>query len=564
VRRGLLLAAAVALACGGSSPRREEPPPDGPPIVFSPDVPAWRGGCFAEGPAGKIVNGRPSHDVRFYGSACGEAGARGPGGLVYLDAFDPVAGTGDVTVLSSAAGAGPVVVAPNGGPGGIVAGGTGVRFDAAGTAFLTLREVGFVNGQLVRVELGGADPVVRPIALDVRVLNYEPLAGGAVLFVAAYDPATREGDLALWDGARSSTLVPRISRAEFEMFRLDPARRRAALLLGWTETGGGDLQVLPVAPPGAAELVDRAVDRMAWTSAGALVWAVRQPNGNLTLRRSASGDAAGARTLATDVRSWSVVGDAVAYVGGWSLLSGTGALGVASGEANRGELATGVLPEVGAAPAAGGLALAFVEAGSEDRRSGRLRVGGALGAAPAVDDRVAPRAGFWFSPDGRLVAYAREWSDPAAPGSASPQPGIAGEVRVVAVAGGAPVSVAARGSMQRVAWDPLGRLVAAIADLDPASNSGRLEVRSAADGLLLHAFERSSPFGFAFGVEGRDLAAIRGWDDALGRGELVLQPLAGAAAPTVVSRDVTAFLAPAGGRMIYVVRGGGRDGLWLH
>jgi hypothetical protein len=324
--------------------------------------------------------------------------------------------------------------------------------------------------------------------------------------------------------------------------------------------------VLPVPPEPSrgADLVDRGVERAAWTSTGALVWGVRQPNGNLTLRRSPSGRADDARTLATDVRSWAVVGDHLVYVGGWSLLAGSGVLGVATGEENRPTVAPGVLSEVGAAPTPTGLALAAVEVGSDDRRSGRLRVGSAAGLGPdPVDDRVAPRAGFWFSPDGALVAYAREWSDPGASGSASPQPGVAGEVRVVRVAGGAPVTIATRGSMGRIAWDPLGRLVAAVAELDPASNTGRLEVRRAVDGALLHAFERSSPFGFAFGAEGDDLAALRGWDDALGRGELVLQRV-GAGGPVVVSRDVTAVLAPSRGRMIYVVRGGGRDGLWLH
>jgi hypothetical protein len=560
-----ILVALLALACGGGSSRRAEPPPERPPIVYSPDVPAWRGGCFANGPAGKIVNGQPSHDVRVVGTPCGApgGGAPGPGALVYLDAFDPIAGTGDVTVLPSGAGARPVVVGARGGTGGIVPGDTGVRLDAAGTALLTLAEVGFVSGTLVRVDVATGAPVVTPVAADVRVLNYEFLPGGEVLYVTAYSPATREGDLALWSGGASTTLVRRISRAEFELFRLDPARRRAAYLLGWTETAGGDLQVLPVSPAGAAELVDRGVERVAWTGAGALVWDVRQPNGNLTLRRSAAGAAFDARTLATDVRSWTIVGDDVVYVGGWSLLAGSGTLGAAIAEENRPALADGVLAEVGAARAANGLALAAVEPGTGDRRSGSLRVG-AADALAAVDDRVAPRAGFSFSPDGALVAYARDWSDPSASGSASPQPGIAGEVRVVQVAGGAPVTIAARGSMQRIAWDPVGRLVAAVAELDPASNSGRLEVRRAADGGLLHAFERASPFGFAFGAGGDELAALRGWDDALGRGELVLQRIGSADGPVVVSPDVTAFLAPSGGRMIYVVRGGGRDGLWLH
>jgi hypothetical protein len=37
----------------------------------------------------------------------------------------------------------------------------------------------------------------------------------------------------------------------------------------------------------------------------------------------------------------------------------------------------------------------------------------------------------------------------------------------------------------------------------------------------------------------------------------------GAAAASVAS-GVTSFLAPRGGRVIYAVRGSGRDGLWLY
>jgi hypothetical protein len=119
--------------------------------------------------------------------------------------------------------------------------------------------------------------------------------------------------------------------------------------------------------------------------------------------------------------------------------------------------------------------------------------------------------------------------------------------------------------MQWIAWDPLERWVGALAAFDPAANAGRLEVRDTSTAALVFSAERVSPFWFDFGSRGETLAVIRGWDDALQRGELVLARSADwAAAPVVVSRDVTSYLLPRGGRIVYAVRGGGRDGLWLH
>jgi hypothetical protein len=44
----------------------------------------------------------------------------------------------------------------------------------------------------------------------------------------------------------------------------------------------------------------------------------------------------------------------------------------------------------------------------------------------------------------------------------------------------------------------------------------------------------------------------------------VLQPLAAGAPPLPIATGVTAFLVPARQRVVYAVRGGGRDGLWVH
>jgi hypothetical protein len=566
-----LLALLASIACGGSGGDTAAPPPA---KAYDPDVPAWRGGCFFEGPAGKVVNGSPSFDVRVYGAPCQPGGT---GGLVYLDNWDLVAGTGDVTVLPSTAGARPVVVARSGGGGGIVPGNTGVRFDgpvSSARRLLTLRDVGFVSGQLVLVDLA-APGTPAQIGTRVRVLNYDFLSDGAVAYLGNYDADAREGDLFVWRDGASSLVATDVSRAEFDMFRLDPSRTRAAYLQGWTETGGGDLLLVDLVPATSlprvlASRAQAGAERFAWTEGGALVWSVRDPgagDGSATLHVLAPGaDPSAAVTVSSGVRAWSVAGDLVVYVAGWSVLSGHGTLG-------RWTLAGGPAEPVGRAalefatvPARDGPASAFVQVDGTDRRSGALLLARAGGAPALVDDRVAPRAGFWFSPAASLVAYARDWRDPFASGSASPQPGVAGEVRVARVAGGAPFTVATNGSMQWIAWDPLERWVAALADFDDAANAGRLVVRDTATGAALpFSAERVSPFWFDFGAGGELLAAIRGWDDALQRGELVLARSGDwAAAPVVVSRDVTSYLPPVGGRIVYAVRGSGRDGLWLH
>jgi len=73
---------------------------------------------------------------------------------------------------------------------------------------------------------------------------------------------------------------------------------------------------------------------------------------------------------------------------------------------------------------------------------------------------------------------------------------------------------------------------------------------------------------FGFTDDGAALAAIRGWDAGRGLGELVLVPTSGAGAWTAAPLEggaglgATSFVT-SNGRVLYGVRGGGRDGLWL-
>jgi hypothetical protein len=127
------------------------------------------------------------------------------------------------------------------------------------------------------------------------------------------------------------------------------------------------------------------------------------------------------------------------------------------------------------------------------------------------------------------------------------------------------MTLATAASMQRVAWDPLERWSAAIGGFQPAANRGELVVMDTASGARLFGLERVAASRFDFGADGAFLAAIREWDDALQRGELVLTGTGGPVPWTAITidEDVTFCLGPKGGRVIYGVRGGGRDGLWL-
>jgi hypothetical protein len=176
---------------------------------------------------------------------------------------------------------------------------------------------------------------------------------------------------------------------------------------------------------------------------------------------------------------------------------------------------------------------------------------------------VSPAAGFDFGPLGLHFTYARDYQAPQAPGSANAQPGIAGSLMVAAVAAGAPLVLATGASAQWIGWDPQEHFVAGLGAFRPAANAGQLSVLDLATGGEVFA-ERGDVGGvwFDFGEDGVSLALLRGWDDALQRGELVLVPTA-TWSRVAIDRDVTFYLRPSGGRVLYGVRGGGRDGLWL-
>jgi hypothetical protein len=570
-----LCALALLAACGSSSSSGASPQKTGAPAVqtFDPDVPTWRGGCFLAGRPSKIVNASPSPDVRAFGHACDPS--PGPGGLVYLDRYDPVSGTGDVTVLSSAKGAAPVVIGARGGAGGIVNGSTGARFDVPQERVLTLEDVTFVTGRLVVAPLPKGAPATA-IADRVRVENYDFVAGGGVLYVGNYDATSRKGDLYFWSAGGSGPVLvaAQASRFDFVMYRLSPGRDKVAYLTGFTEAGGGELHVQPLPPGAGAALLASGAYRMTWTADGHLVYRVRNSDG-ITFSLW-TWDGTSSVELSTSVNTASVAGNDIVYATGWDILSQQATLHVAT--PFGGDLLAGASPAslaftlAAAPPGAGALegALAYVLRGAADPFTGDLFVAPlstASAAATHVETAVDAGAGFGFSPSLGFVAYARGFENPTSPGGTTPQPGIASELKVAAVgATPAPFVLATSASVQRVAWDPLERWVAGLASFDPASNRGTLAVRSTAGGpdLLAGALQRVGGSSFDFG-DGQALAAIREWDDALGRGELVLVPTSGAAQwlPSAIGTDVTFFLQPTGGRIIYGVRGGGRDGLWL-
>lgn len=550
-----------------------------PPVTsFDPDVPAWRGGCFFDGPAGKIVNGSPAPDVRLFGSACPPAGSpAGPGGLVYLDRYDPVSGSGDVTVLSSAPGSAPVVVGRNGGVGAFVIAPTGARLDVAEAHLLALRDVVFVTGELVVADLPAGSPVVS-IAGDVRVGNYDFVPAGGVLYVGNYDFLDRVGDLFYWNG-QAQLLASRISRFDFFMYRLSPARDHVAYLESFQAASGGDLSVQALPPGQPAAAVDSGVLGMSWAADGRhLVYQKLNPDGVTFAVKSWDVVAALAQPIAgmppqPGVNSSAVVGNSVVYADGWTVLSQQATLHVVSAAGGPDSLgAPAVALAFGVAqPPEGGAsgALAFVGLPSPSNPSaGNLFLATVPAAAATLADTtglVSPAAGFSFSPRASFVAYARGFASPQSPGNPSAQPGIASALMFAGASGGPPHQLATSASVQRIAWDPLERWAGGLGSFEPAANRGVLVVEDTTTGSQVFSEERIGASSFGFGVDGAALAAIREWDEALQRGELVLVPTGGAAPWTAhaVDENVTFFLPPRNGRAVYGVRGGGRDGLWL-
>lgn len=550
-----------------------------PPVAsFDPDVPTWRGGCFFDGPAAKIVNGSPSPDVRLFGAACPSPGSSaGPGGLVYLDRYDPASGTGDVTVLSSAAGSAPVVVGRNGGVGAFAAAATGARIEASQSRLLALRDVDFVAGDLILADLPDGSSVAT-IGSGVRVENYDFLPDGGVLYVGNYDSTAREGDLIYWNG-QAQLLASRASRFDFVMYRLSPSRDQVAYLQRFTDAAGGDLSLLPLPPGPPAAAIDAGVLGMSWTADGRhLVYLKSNQDGVTFTVKSWDVAAGAAQAIAgappqAGVNATALVGSSIVYADGWSVLSQKATLHVVSAAGGADSLvAPAIALSFGVAQppldGAGG-ALAFVGLPSPDPSTGNLFLASVpSGPATLADDsqQVSPAAGFGFSPRASFVAYARGFTAPQSPGNASAQPGIAAELMLASTAGGSPHALATNASVQRVAWDPLERWVAGIASFEPAANRGELVVKDTGPAAAqLFTLARAGATSFAFADDGSTLAAVGEWDDALQRGDLVLAETGAAASWTGarIDGDVTFCLPPRGHRVIYGVRGAGRDGLWL-
>ena len=338
------------------------------------------------------------------------------------------------------------------------------------------------------------------------------------------------------------------------------------------------MQTLPPAQPPSVP-IDSNVLGMSWTADGQrLVYRTRNLDGvTFTLKTWHAGTGgislvAGAPP-SVGVSSSDVVGNSIVYADGWNILSRQAMLHVVPaaggpesfGTSSSVSLAYGIAQP----PTAGGAGgLAFVRLPDpSDAFSGDLFLSTVpAGPGTLVDDsrRVSPEAGFHFGPRVGFVAWARDFRNPRSPGGAS-QPGIASEVMVAALQGGPRFTLATSGSMQQISWDRLERWVAALGGFQPSANLGDLIVMETATGTQLFADHRVAGRWFGFGADGASLAAIREWDDALQRGELVLATTSGASpwAETPIDADVTFYLEPRGGRVIYGVRGAGRDGLWL-
>jgi hypothetical protein len=559
------------------SPRSVPPDPGltcGAPAITSstPDVPEWRGGCFFAGPAGKIVNGSPSPDVRMFGHACdGTPGS--VGGLVYLDNYDPVSGAGDVTVLLSSAGSKPVVVGTCGGAGGIVAGSTGARFNDDGTQLLTLAgvSVGNVSGSLVLVSLLPA-LTVKPIATGVRVENYDFLPSDAALFVGNYDAARRVGDLFyLPRGGAAQTVVVGAARTEFLVYALSPDRTRVAYL-HVLPNGSLRLEVSSLPPATAPVNLDVRASQMSWTADGQrLVYVVQGTDGVTSEVKSWEPATGRVTSLAGGVNASAVIGNDVVYAQGWTVLAPEATLHVApaGGDAEVFTAAATSLDFGGAVGNGGGSLVAYVTLPNlTDPFTGDLFLAPLPSAPRPVDGGISPGGGFLFSPRAAFVAYAKGFARPQSSGNPSAQPGLARELRIASASGTA-FTLASDASLEKVAWRPDEAFVAGIGAFDPGRDSGDLVVKTAAgaDPAPQPIARGVSATWFGFTEDGATLAAIRDWDAGLQRGELVAIPTTPGGwvpvpLPSGDGRNATFFLTR-GGRVMYGVRGEARDGLWL-
>jgi hypothetical protein len=406
----------------------------------------------------------------------------------------------------------------------------------------------------------------------VRVENYDFLPGDAALFVGNYDADRRVGDLYyLPPGGAPQTIAIGAARVEFILYRLSPDRRRVAYLRARAD-GSLALEVSALPPAAAPTVVDVGVAQLAWTADGARLVYVASADG-LTGDLAAWEVATGAKAvLAKGVDAATVVGDDVVYAQGATVLSPAATLHVAAaaGGPDAFSAPAASLDFGGAVSAAGHRVVAFATLPDlADPFSGDLFLESG-GAATLVDRGITPAAGYRFSPSASFVAYAKGFTRPRASGNPGAQPGLAREI-AVASPSGARFTVAADASFERVAWAPDEGFVAAIAAFDPARGSGALVVKRAPDGADAAPGPRAdgvSARWFGFTDDGAALAAIRGWDAGRERGELVLLPTSGAgawrAAPLAGGAGVgaTSFVT-SNGRVLYGVRGDGRDGLWL-
>jgi len=546
-------------------------------------APAWRGGCFWQGPSGKIVDGRPGPEVLEWGYACAgtppyPASAVNRGGLVYLDAYDPGTASGDVTILGDAPSSVPVVVAPRGGAGPSIPGSPVARVEPSATRMLALRDLDPNNsvGKLVLVDLPDARA---PIVLDgaVRIANYEWLADGVLLYVGGYahdraSPALSTGAIVYRDlaSAAPAVLTTAASRFAFTMYRLSRDRRRVAWLEQLGAGGAGALRTSALPPDGSAADVASGVADFAYADDGTLLFL--QPNtGATSAALRAVPPAGGApRLVHGEVTSTAFAGDGVFFTTGYDVLRGSGSLWrVAAAGGTPELLSDSASPEVLAAPGA----VAWADVSALAPLAGSLRAGPPGSASFAVrDSGVTLAGGLQLSPLSRFLVYTTGFAHLPSPSSPNPMPGLAAALKLVPVAGGAPV-VLAEEAAAGAAFSPDEAVVAAVGreagsapgtagGFRPAANAGQLVVASTATGAVLaRPGAAVPPGGFRFG-DGGALAFLDGWDDGLQRGALWLAAPADSP-PARLDLGVSFFTPPRGGRVLYGVRGGLRGGLWL-